>query len=238
MSTVEVSVPDIGDAKDVEVIEVLVKVGDRISVDQSLATLETDKASMEIPSTSAGVVSEIRLKVGDKVSQGSLVLILKDDAAAETVPARPAAQAAEKPAEKPVAQAASASDTAPAKKEPAASGSLSGGTLDIAVPDIGDATDVEVIEVLVKEGDTVALDQSLATLETDKASMEIPATAAGVVRQLKIKVGDRVSAGTPLLVLETTEPAAAPAPRPVTEAMPEKPAVPALRPWQSLSKMP
>ena len=205
MSMVEIKVPDIGDAKDVEVIEVMVKVGDTIKIDQSLATLETDKASMEIPSTQAGVVKEVKIKVGDKVSEGSLILIL-EGAAAPASAAAPAAAAGATPAAAPAAIAPSA-PAAPA------------GLVEVKVPDIGDAKDVEVIEVMVKVGDTIKVDQSLATLETDKASMEIPSTQAGVVKEVKIKVGDKVSEGALILIVEssggaavTAVAAAAPAP--------------------------
>ncbi len=197
MNIVEVKVPDIGDVKDVEVIEVLVKVGEAIKVDQSLATLETDKASMEIPSTQAGVIKELKIKVGDKVSEGTLILILEADgagsSAAPTAAVAPAAPAAAVVA--PVAPVAAAA-SAPA------------GLVDIKVPDIGDVKDVEVIEVMVKVGETIKIDQSLATLETDKASMEIPSTQAGVVKEVKIKVGDKVSEGTLILVVEAVGAAA------------------------------
>src|SRR6476469_4945877 len=131
MSTVEVKVPDIGDFKEVEVIELMVKVGDTIKVDQSLVTVESDKASMEIPSSHAGVVKELKIKVGDKVSEGSLVLTVEESASAES---------AATPAPAPSAAAAAA---------PAASG----GIVEVKVPDIGDFKEVEVIEVMVKPGD-------------------------------------------------------------------------------------
>jgi pyruvate dehydrogenase E2 component (dihydrolipoamide acetyltransferase) len=176
----QVVVPDIGDFKDVEVIEVLVKPGDAVTKEQSLITLESDKATMEIPSPAAGVVKELKIKTGDKVSKGSPILELeaKDDA--------------------PKAQAAKAAPVAspPPEKAPA------GAAQTVPVPDIGDFKDVEVIEVLVKPGDAVAKEQSLITLESDKATMEIPSPAAGVVKELKLKVGDRVSKGAPILLLE------------------------------------
>ena len=211
MSLVEVKVPDIGDFKEVEVIEVLVKPGDRIAVDQSLITVESDKASMEIPSSQAGVVKELKVKLGDKVAEGSLVLMLETEGDAQQ--AAPAAAAAPAPAPAPA--------TAPAPVAPAAAApAAGGGVINVEVPDIGDFKEVEVIEVLVKPGDTVSVDQSLITVESDKASMEIPSSHAGVVRELKVKLGDKVSKGSPLLVLEgqgaaaaaAAAPAAAPAP--------------------------
>ncbi|MFL6719182.1 MAG: dihydrolipoyl dehydrogenase [Burkholderiaceae bacterium] len=205
MSLVEIKVPDIGDFKEVEVIEVLVKPGDRIAVDQSLITVESDKASMEIPSSQAGVVKELKVKLGDKVAEGSLMLMLETEG--ETQQATPAAAA-------PAAAAPSAAP-APAAPPAAAAPAATGGVINVEVPDIGDFKDVEVIEVLVKPGDTVSVDQSLITVESDKASMEIPSSHAGVVKELKVKLGDKVSKGSPLLVLEgqgAAAPAAAAAP--------------------------
>jgi len=201
----EILVPDIGDFKDVEVIEVLVKPGDAIQKEQSLITLESDKATMEIPSPAAGVVKELKVKVGDRVSQGGLILMVEEEGDA---PAAPAA--------KPAATAAPVPDKKEAKEEakPAAAPET------VTVPDIGDFKDVEVIEVLVKPGDAVTKEQSLITLESDKATMEIPSPAAGVVKELKVKVGDRVSEGFPVLVIESG--AGAPAPREAAPA-PEPP---------------
>jgi len=166
---VEVQVPDIGDFKEVEVIEVLVKPGDTVKAEQSLITVESDKASMEIPSSAAGVVKEMRVKLGDKVSQGSLVLVLDATGGA----------AAPAPAPAPAAAKAAAPAKAPAPPPPAASAPAAApaaGPIEVVVPDIGDFKDVEVIEVLVKPGDTVTKEQSLITVESDKASMEIPST--------------------------------------------------------------
>ncbi len=212
MSMVEVKVPDIGDFKEVEVIELMVKVGDTIKVDQSLVTVESDKASMEIPSSQAGIVKEIRVKVGDKVAEGSLLLIVEaSGAGAAAAPAAAPAAAA------PAAAPAPAAAAAPA---PAASA----GPVEVKVPDIGDFKEVEVIEVLVKVGDTIAKDQSLVTVESDKASMEIPSSHAGVVKEVKVKVGDKVAEGSLVLIVDAVggapaaaapaavAPAAAPAP--------------------------
>jgi pyruvate dehydrogenase E2 component (dihydrolipoamide acetyltransferase) len=203
MSIVEVKVPDIGDFKEVEIIELMVKVGDTIKVDQSLITVESDKASMEIPSSAAGVVKEIKVKVGDKVAEGSLLLLLEADGAAAAPAAAPAAAA---PAPAPAVAAAAA--PAPA---PAAAPAASAGPVEVKVPDIGDFKEVEVIEVMVKAGDTIKVDQSLLTVESDKASMEIPSSHAGVVKEVKIKVGDKVAMGSVVLVVEATGGAAAPA---------------------------
>ncbi|WP_374359361.1 dihydrolipoyllysine-residue acetyltransferase [Pseudoduganella danionis] len=201
MSIVEVKVPDIGDFKEVEIIELMVKVGDTIKVDQSLITVESDKASMEIPSSAAGVVKEIKVKVGDKVAEGSLLLMVEADGAA----AAPAAAAAA-PAPAPAAAAAAA------------------GPVEVTVPDIGDFKEVEVIEVMVKVGDTIKVDQSLLTVESDKASMEIPSSHAGVVKEMRVKVGDKVGMGTVVLVVEATGGVAAPAAAPAAAAPAAAPA--------------
>ena len=227
MSTIEVKVPDIGDFKDVEVIEVLVNVGDTVKVDQSLVTVESDKASLEIPSSHAGVVKELKVKLGDKVSEGSLLLILEGEQSASApapsapAPAAAAPQAAQatQPAAQPTPAAAAPASAAPAQ---------AGGTVEVTVPDIGDFKEVEVIELLVNVGDTIKADQSLVTVESDKASMEIPSSHAGVVKALKVKLGDKVSEGSPLLTLEVAAtaaaaPAAAPA-APAPAAMPSAPA--------------
>ena len=212
MATVEVKVPDIGDFKDVEIIELLVKVGDTIAVDQSLLTVESDKASMEIPSSHAGVVKEMKVKLGDKVSQGVLVLLLESSgAAAPAVAAAPAAAPAAASAPAPVAAPA----TAPAVAAVAA------GPIEVLVPDIGDFKEVAVIEVFVKPGDSVKVEQSLITVESDKASMEIPSSHAGVVSELRVKVGDKVKQGSLIALLQGAAgaPAAsAPAPAPAAAA--------------------
>ena len=193
--------PDIGDFKDVAVIEVLVKPGDAIKQEQSLITVESDKASMEIPSSAAGVVKELKVEVGSKVKEGSVVLVLEaEGAGAAAAPAPAAAPAAAAPAPAPAA-------AAPAPATPAASGPV-----EVKVPDIGDFKDVAVIEVLVKPGDTIKAEQSLITVESDKASMEIPSSAAGVLKELKVKVGDTVNIGDLIAVLEGAAGAAAPAP--------------------------
>ena len=198
MALVEVKVPDIGDFDEVAVIELLVKVGDTVKAEQSLITVESDKASMEIPSSHAGVIKELKVKLGDKVSEGSLVVMLEAEGAAAAPAAAPAAPAAQAAA--PVAAAA------PAAAAPAATG-----LVDVHVPDIGDFKDVAVIEVFVKPGDTVKLEQSLITVESDKASMEIPSSAAGVIKELKVKLGDKVNIGDLLAIVEGASAVAAPA---------------------------
>ncbi|STR26155.1 Dihydrolipoyllysine-residue acetyltransferase component of pyruvate dehydrogenase complex [Janthinobacterium lividum] len=210
MSIVEVKVPDIGDFKEVEIIELMVKPGDTVKVDQSLITVESDKASMEIPSSHAGVVKELKVNVGDKIAEGSLVLLLEvaDDASAPApaAAAPAAAPAAETPAAAPAA--------APAPAAPAGAPAL----VEVTVPDIGDFKEVEVIELMVKVGDSIKVDQSLLTVESDKASMEIPSSHAGIVKELKVKVGDKVAKGSLVLVVETTGGAAPAAPAAVAPA--------------------
>jgi len=193
MATIDIAVPDIGDFDEVTVIELLVKPGDTIAADQSLLTVESDKASMEIPSSAAGVVKEIKVKLGDKVKQGSVVLSLES---AET-----ASNFASKvpPAQEIRAQAAP--ETVAPKAAPVAAPAAAG-PVEIHVPDIGDFKDVTVIEVLVKVGDTIKVEQSLVTVESDKASMEIPSSGAGVLKDLKVKLGDKINIGDLLAVLE------------------------------------
>ncbi|WP_310670170.1 biotin/lipoyl-containing protein, partial [Burkholderia multivorans] len=184
---IEVKVPDIGDYKDVPVIEVLVKAGDTVEPEQSLVTLESDKATMDVPSPAAGTVKEVKVKVGDAVSEGTLIILLEGGAAAQpNGAAAPAAAPAQASAPAPAA-------AAPAAAAPAAAPAASGGTLEVKVPDIGDYKDVPVIEIGVKVGDTVEKEQSLVTLESDKATMDVPSPAAGVVKDIKVKVGDTVS---------------------------------------------
>jgi pyruvate dehydrogenase E2 component (dihydrolipoamide acetyltransferase) len=217
----EVNVPDIGDFKEVEVIEVLVKPGDTIAAEQSLITVESDKATMEIPAPGAGVVKELRIKVGDKVSQGMPILVLEeaqaDDAAKET-PAPPKAKEAPAPE-----KAAKAPEPEKAKAAPAAK---SARPMTVKVPDIGEFEEVAVIEVLVKPGDTVTPEQSLITVESDKATMEIPSPAAGKITAVTIKVGDKVSQGSAILELEAEGAAPAPAASAPAKAEPEPAAVP------------
>ncbi|MBD9678952.1 dihydrolipoyllysine-residue acetyltransferase [Pseudomonas sp. PDM18] len=202
-----IRVPDIGNGQG-EVIELLVKVGDTVEADQSLLTLESDKASMEIPSPKAGVVKSLKVKVGDTLKEGDEILELEvEGGSAEAV--APKAEAQAPAAEAPKAEAPTA---APA---PAAAPAAGASVQDIHVPDIGSAGKANVIEVMVKAGDTVEADQSLITLESDKASMEIPSPASGVVESVSIKVGDEVGTGDLILKLKVAgaaAPAAAEAP--------------------------
>ncbi len=188
MALIEVQVPDIGDFDEVTVIELMVKVGDTVKAEQSLITVESDKASMEIPSSTAGVVKEMRVALGDKVKQGSIVLVVE---AAGTAAAPVTALAA-------VAAPVAAPVAATATPAP----SMSAGLVEVHVPDIGDFKDVAVIEVFVKPGDSIKVEQSLITVESDKASMEIPSSHAGVLKELKVKVGDTVNIGDLLAILE------------------------------------
>jgi pyruvate dehydrogenase E2 component (dihydrolipoamide acetyltransferase) len=204
----EVRVPDIGDFENVEVIEVLVKPGEAIAKEQSLITLESDKATMEIPSPEAGVVRSIEVKVGDKVSEGAL--ILRMERGEEREPA--GKEARQHKAEKREEKKAEAAAPKPQAVENEGARTAGGGELEVKVPDIGDFENVEVIEVLVKPGDSVAKEQSLITLESDKATMEIPSPEAGVVRSIEVKVGDKVSEGAPILKLERGESSAPPRP--------------------------
>ncbi|CAJ0679154.1 dihydrolipoyllysine-residue acetyltransferase [Ralstonia mannitolilytica] len=211
---VEIKVPDIGDYKDVPVIEVLVKAGDTVNAEDSLVTLESDKATMDVPSPKSGVVKEVKVKVGDTVSEGSLVLLLEEQGAA-AAPA-PAPQAAPAPA-----AAAPAPAPAPAAQAPApAPAAAGGGTIEVKVPDIGDYKDVPVIEISVKVGDKVEAEQSLITLESDKATMDVPSPVAGTVKDIRVKVGDAVSEGTLIVVLEGAGGAAAAAPAPAQAPAP------------------
>jgi pyruvate dehydrogenase E2 component (dihydrolipoamide acetyltransferase) len=195
MALVEVKVPDIGDFKEVAVIELLVKPGDTVKAEQSLITVESDKASMEIPSSHAGTVKELKVALGDKVGEGSVVLLLEAAGAAAAAPApSPAPTPAPAPAPAP---AAAAPSPAPAAGPPGSA------AVEVRVPDIGDFKDVAVIELLVKPGDTVQVEQSLITVESDKASMEIPSSHAGKVTSIAVKLGDRVSEGSVVAVIET-----------------------------------
>ncbi|SOE59640.1 dihydrolipoamide dehydrogenase [Burkholderia sp. D7] len=181
MSLTELKVPDIGDFKDVDVVEVNIKAGDAIEKEQGVLTLESDKASIEVPSDVVGTVKEVKVKAGDKVSQGTVIALVETADAGSEKPAAPKEAAASKPA------------------EPKPAG---GGSQDVKVPDIGDFADIPVIEIHVKVGDTVEKEQSLVTLESDKATMDVPSPAAGTVKEVKVKIGDNVSEGSVILTLE------------------------------------
>ncbi len=205
MSAVEIQVPDIGDFSDVPVIEVHVRPGDVVAVDDPLVTLESDKATMDVPAPVAGTVSELRVAVGDTVSQGSVLMVAEAEGAQGVPPKEHVHESAH-----------------PDPGEKTGYGSASGvyDKIEVSVPDIGDFDAVPVIEVHVSPGDTVAVDDPLITLESDKATMDVPAPAAGTVDAVKVNVGDTVSTGHPILDLRTGEapsdgkPAAAPTPSP------------------------
>ena len=214
-----IRVPDIGSG-DGEVIELFVKVGDRIEADQSILTLESDKASMEIPAPKAGIVKSLKVKLGDRLKEGDELLELEVEGAtaAPDAPApAAAAPAAEKPAA-PVAEAAAAPAAAPASST----------VQDIHVPDIGSSGKAKIIEILVKAGDTVEADQSLITLESDKASMEIPSPAAGVVESISVKLDDEVGTGDFILKLKVEGAAAPAAPAQAAAPAPAKTEAPAV----------
>ncbi|MGB3725307.1 MAG: pyruvate dehydrogenase complex dihydrolipoyllysine-residue acetyltransferase [Glaciecola sp.] len=197
-TTIEVTVPDIGGDTDVEIIELLVSAGDTVAEEDGLITLETDKATMDVPAPQAGKIVEMKVNVGDKVSEGSLVLVLEvqgsDAGASDSAPA--AAPEASAPAD----NSAPASNAAPS-------------VIEVAVPDIGGDTDVDIIEVLVAEGDSINEEDGLITLETDKATMDVPAPHAGKIVSLKVKVGDKVSEGSLVLTMEVAGSAAPEAPK-------------------------
>lgn len=241
MALVEIKVPDIGDFDSVGVIEVLVKAGDTIKVEQSLVTVESDKASMEIPSSQAGVVKELKVALGDQIREGSVLLLLEtaDSATApkaEAASAQPAevstAKAPETKAEPAVATAATAAATA------------ADTTVDIRIPNIGDFQDVAVIELLAKVGDTVAVEQSLFTVESDKASMEIPSPAAGTIVALTVQLGDKVNVGDVVGQMAVqgaaapAAPAAASAPAPAPAAQNTAPAPAAAAPAAPIAVAP
>ncbi|MBE3636718.1 dihydrolipoyl dehydrogenase [Mangrovicoccus algicola] len=171
----DVKVPDIGDFTDVPVVSVLVSVGDVVAAEDPLIELESDKATLEVPSPAAGKVAEIKVGEGDKVSEGTLIIVLEAEGA-EAAPSE-----------------------APAAPEAKSAG---GGTIDVTVPDIGDFDDVPVVSVLVSVGDTVAAEDALIELESDKATMEVPSPSAGTVKEIKVAEGDKVSQGSLIMVLE------------------------------------
>ncbi len=201
---IEIKVPDIG-ADEVEITEIPVKVGDKVEAEQSLITVEGDKASMEVPSPQAGIVKEIKVSVGDKTQTGALIMIFDSaDGAADAAPAQAEEKKEAAPAAAPAAAAAK----------------------DVNVPDIG-SDEVEVTEILVKVGDKVEAEQSLITVEGDKASMEVPAPFAGTVKEIKVNVGDKVSTGSLIMVFEVAGEAGAAAPAAKQEAAPAAAPAPA-----------
>jgi pyruvate dehydrogenase E2 component (dihydrolipoamide acetyltransferase) len=213
---IELRVPDIGDFDTVEVIEVLVSAGDAVTTDQSLITLESDKASMEIPSTHDGVIEALNIAVGDKLSKGDLIGMLETSGGT-------------------AAPASSTTAESTTEASAPAGNSDNNAQVTVVVPDIGEFEEIEVIEILVSPGDTVALDQSLITLESDKASMEIPSTAAGTVASIPVKVGDRLSKGDAILIVTGSEAEkSAPAVKSAAAGTPAAPA--ANKPTEDISK--
>jgi pyruvate dehydrogenase E2 component (dihydrolipoamide acetyltransferase) len=199
---IEIKVPDIGDYDGVPVIEVHVKPGDVVEKEQSLVTLESDKATMDVPSSHAGVVKEVKVKVGDSISEGHVVILLEESGSAstQTAPAVSSAPAPQKSATPAVAPAPVAA---------------TGGLVNVTVPDIGDYKGVPVIEVHVKPGDVVEKEQTLVTLESDKATMDVPSSHAGVIKEVKVKVGDSISQGDLVVILESSSAGSSPAVVPV-----------------------
>ena len=236
MAVENIKVPDLGDSKDVEVIEILVKAGDTVSENDSLLVLESDKAAMEIPSPLSGVIKSITVKVGDQVNQGDDIATIEVEGAGNEATESAASEPEEKAAAEPAEQAEESS---------ADDDSASESRIElVSVPDIGGDSDVEVIEIHVKEGDEIKEEDALITLESDKAAMDVPSPLAGVVKSVKLKVGDKVSKGSAVLELEVSggKPAAAKASAgsgaadKKSEAAPAKAENKAAEPGKSLSR--
>ncbi|OOZ14991.1 dihydrolipoyllysine-residue acetyltransferase [Solemya velum gill symbiont] len=224
--TTEILVPDIGDFADVEIIEVLVSPGDTVDAEDSLITVESDKASMEIPTPSAGEIVSVAVSVGDRVSEGSLLVTLEESGDTSASVEEEIVEARESDEAFAVADAV---ENAPAVTE-------SPQAVELNVPDIGDFNDVEVIEVLVSTGDTVEKEQSLITLESDKASMEIPSTHAGTIESVAVSVGDRVSEGDVFAMMTATGAAAPAASKPASVPAPQAAASEPLAPGDTQMK--
>lgn len=215
MALEDIKVPDIGEYSNVDVIEVMVAVGDTFEPETPLIALETDKATMEVPSPVAGVVKKLIVKEGDKVSEGDVILAVQTQAAAEAAPVD--------------------KTQTPAKAQSQPTLAAAGDQQPVKVPDIGEYSDVDVIEVMVSVGDVIEPEQALIALETDKATMEVPAERGGKVVALKVKEGDKVSQGDVILMVEATsasaeQPTEQPASQPETEAVPAAVAQPASAP--------
>ena len=234
--SIDIKVPDLGDFADVEVIEVLVKAGDRIAREDSLITLETDKASMDVPATDHGVIEELTVAVGDKVSSGDVIGRLAVEVG-DTVVVTPASEANLMQGDTTVNASSGTDATAP------------GGKKTLSVPDLGDFSDVDVIEVHIAPGDDVAVDDPLVTLETDKAAMDVPAVVAGKIDAVLLKVGDTVAAGSPIAVIdaiagvaatvgETAEKAAPPPAKPAPAPKPAEAPVPPAAPPPAAATLP
>ncbi len=184
---IEIKVPDIGDYKDIPVIEIHVKAGDTIKAEQSIVTLESDKATMDVPSSGAGVVKELRVKLGDNVSEGSVVLVLEEVASSTGVESTPKASNQTSTPVAPVPELATSSQI-----------------IEVSVPDIGDYKEIPVIEIHVQVGDFIKAEQSLITLESDKATMDVPSSASGIVKEVRVNLGDLVSQGSLVVLLEAS----------------------------------
>ena len=223
--SIDIVVPDLGDFSDVEVIEVLVSEGDRVAREDGLITLETDKASMDVPSPADGVIESISVAAGDTINSGDVIGRMAVEGAAPAV--ADTAEQAEKP------EPAAAAKSPDAREAEAAAAPQSGGERTLTVPDIGDFEDVDVIEVHISEGQDISAEDSLITLETDKASMDVPAEVGGTVRSVQVSVGDKVSRGSPVAVIEVTgdggQAAVSQAPERQQEAA-QKPSTPAQPP--------
>ena len=234
--SIDIKVPDLGDFADVEVIEVLVKAGDRIAREDGLITLETDKASMDVPATDHGVIEELTVAVGDKVSSGDVIGRLAVEVG-DTVVVTPAIEANLMQGDTTVIASSATDATAP------------GGKMTLSVPDLGDFSDIDVIEVHIAPGDDVAVDDPLVTLETDKAAMDVPAVVAGKIDAVLLKVGDTVAAGSPIAVIdaiagvaaavgETAEKAAPPPAKPAPAPKPAEAPVPPAAPPPAAATLP
>jgi len=211
--SIDIKVPDLGDFADVDVIEVLVKAGDRVAREDGLITLETDKASMDVPATDHGVIEKLTVAVGDKVSAGDVIGRLAVEVG-DTVVVTPAIEAN-------LMQGDTTVIASPAS--PATDATAPGGKKTLSVPDLGDFSDVDVIEVHIAAGDDVAVDDPLVTLETDKAAMDVPAVVAGKIEAVLLKVGDTVSVGSPIAVIDAIASAAAPVGEAAAAPPPAKP---------------
>ncbi len=185
----DIKVPDIGDFKDVPVIEIFVKVGQTVKAEDPLVSLESEKATMDVPAPLSGVVKEVRVKLGDKVSEGSVIMLLEGEGGA--------------------AAAAPAEVAKPSVSAPPSAVSAPAGLAEVRVPDIGDFKDVPVIEIFVKEGQTVKAEDPLVSLESEKATMDVPAPLSGVVKEVRVKLGDKVSEGSVIMTLATGDARAA-----------------------------
>jgi pyruvate dehydrogenase E2 component (dihydrolipoamide acetyltransferase) len=216
---IEVKVPDIGDFSDVPVIDLFVKVGDSIKIDDAIATLESDKATMDVPSTVAGVVKEVLVQVGAKVSEGSLLIKVESGAAATGNSGSVASEGNARSA-----NAAVPTSTASERDKAVPSAVASGGVVEVKVPDIGDFSDVPVIDLFVKVGDPIKVDDAICTLESDKATMDVPSTAAGVVKEVLVQLGSKVSEGALLIKVESGTAAAASTPAAAPQAAAPAPA--------------